>query len=110
MEGPPVKTFQKSRMEHCCQRVDYLPSEIMCYDYLLKILLEEKQKEVEREKMKKTISHLIQDAAIKARKEVRSLIIHKMQNLRPKTKCCLYTLKLKSLCVYSQGLSMKLLM
>lgn len=36
------------------------------------ILLEEKQKEVEREKMKKTISHLIQDAAIKARKEVES--------------------------------------
>lgn len=36
------------------------------------ILLEEKQKEVEREKMKKTISQLIQDAAIKARKEVES--------------------------------------
>ncbi|XP_029393744.1 sodium channel and clathrin linker 1 isoform X3 [Mus pahari] len=36
------------------------------------ILLEEKQKEAEREKMKKTISQLIQDAAIKARKEVES--------------------------------------
>ncbi|XP_031232569.1 sodium channel and clathrin linker 1 isoform X6 [Mastomys coucha] len=36
------------------------------------ILLEEKQKEVDREKMKKTISQLIQDAAIKARKEVES--------------------------------------
>lgn len=56
---------------------------MMCFDYLLKILLEEKQKEVDREKMKKTISQLIQDAAIKARKEVRSLIIRKMQSLRP---------------------------
>ncbi|XP_021013570.1 sodium channel and clathrin linker 1 isoform X4 [Mus caroli] len=36
------------------------------------ILLEEKQKEVDREKMKKTMSQLIQDAAIKARKEVES--------------------------------------
>ncbi|XP_052036528.1 sodium channel and clathrin linker 1 isoform X5 [Apodemus sylvaticus] len=36
------------------------------------ILLEEKQKEADREKMKKTISQLIQDAAIKARKEVES--------------------------------------
>ncbi|CAO2613304.1 Sodium channel and clathrin linker 1, partial [Lemmus lemmus] len=36
------------------------------------ILLEEKQKEDDREKMKKTISQLIQDAAIKARKEVES--------------------------------------
>ena len=42
------------------------------FDYLLKILLEEKQKEVDREKMKKTMSQLIQDAAIKARKEVES--------------------------------------
>ncbi|XP_027247707.1 sodium channel and clathrin linker 1 isoform X3 [Cricetulus griseus] len=33
------------------------------------ILLEEKQKEDDREKMKKTMSQLIQDAAIKARKE-----------------------------------------
>ncbi|KAH0516976.1 Sodium channel and clathrin linker 1 [Microtus ochrogaster] len=33
------------------------------------ILLEEKQKEDDREKMKKTISQLIQDAAVKARKE-----------------------------------------
>ncbi|XP_038203686.1 sodium channel and clathrin linker 1 isoform X1 [Arvicola amphibius] len=36
------------------------------------ILLEEKQKEDDREKMKKTISQLIQDAAVKARKEVES--------------------------------------
>lgn len=36
------------------------------------ILFEEKQKEADREKMKKTISQLIQDAAIKARKEVES--------------------------------------
>ncbi|XP_052586569.1 sodium channel and clathrin linker 1 isoform X1 [Peromyscus californicus insignis] len=36
------------------------------------ILLEEKQKEDDREKMKKTISQLIQDAALKARKEVES--------------------------------------
>ncbi|XP_051041630.1 sodium channel and clathrin linker 1 isoform X3 [Phodopus roborovskii] len=36
------------------------------------ILLEEKQKEDDREKMKKTISQLIQDASIKARKEVES--------------------------------------
>lgn len=36
------------------------------------ILLEEKQKEADREKMKKTVSQLIQDAAIKARKEVES--------------------------------------
>lgn len=36
------------------------------------ILLEEKQKEDDREKLKKTISQLIQDAAIKARKEVES--------------------------------------
>ncbi|XP_029417892.1 sodium channel and clathrin linker 1 [Nannospalax galili] len=36
------------------------------------ILLEEKQKEDDREKMKKTVSQLIQDAAIKARKEVES--------------------------------------
>ncbi|XP_012968498.1 sodium channel and clathrin linker 1 isoform X3 [Mesocricetus auratus] len=36
------------------------------------ILLEEKQKEDDREKMKKTISQLFQDAAIKARKEVES--------------------------------------
>lgn len=36
------------------------------------ILLEEKQKEADREKMKKTISQLIQDAAVKARKEVES--------------------------------------
>ncbi|KAL1778168.1 sodium channel and clathrin linker 1 isoform X1, partial [Sigmodon hispidus] len=36
------------------------------------ILLEEKQKEDDREKMKKTISQLIQDAAMKARKEVES--------------------------------------
>lgn len=45
---------------------------MMCFDYLVKILLEEKQKEAEREKMKKTISQLMQDAAIKARKEVES--------------------------------------
>ena len=57
---------------------------MMCFDYLVKILLEEKQKEADREKMKKTISQLIQDAAIKARKEVRSLIIRTMQNLSPK--------------------------
>lgn len=36
------------------------------------ILLEERQKEADREKMKKTVSQLIQDAAIKARKEVES--------------------------------------
>ncbi|KAL6092896.1 hypothetical protein STEG23_027592, partial [Scotinomys teguina] len=36
------------------------------------ILLEEKQREDDREKMKKTISQLIQDAARKARKEVES--------------------------------------
>lgn len=36
------------------------------------ILLEEKQKEDDREKMRKTISQLIQDAAVKARKDVES--------------------------------------
>nr|XP_044987609.1 sodium channel and clathrin linker 1 isoform X7 [Jaculus jaculus] len=34
------------------------------------VLLEEKQKEEDREKMKKTISQLLQDASIKARKEI----------------------------------------
>nr|XP_044987600.1 sodium channel and clathrin linker 1 isoform X2 [Jaculus jaculus] len=36
---------------------------------LPEVLLEEKQKEEDREKMKKTISQLLQDASIKARKE-----------------------------------------
>lgn len=39
----------------------------------LKALLEEKQKEKDIEKMKETISRLLQDAAIRTRKEVRSL-------------------------------------
>nr|XP_044987607.1 sodium channel and clathrin linker 1 isoform X5 [Jaculus jaculus] len=37
---------------------------------LPEVLLEEKQKEEDREKMKKTISQLLQDASIKARKEI----------------------------------------
>lgn len=40
------------------------------------VLFEEKQKEDDREKMKKTISQLIQDAAVKARKEVESTKKH----------------------------------
>lgn len=39
----------------------------------LKALLEEKQKEQDIEKMKETVSRVTQDAAIRIRKEVRSL-------------------------------------
>lgn len=49
-------------------------------DYFLKVLLEEKQKEEEIEKMKEKISQLIQDAVIRTRKEVSVFNIFKIQN------------------------------
>lgn len=45
-------------------------------DYFLKALLEEKQKEEDIEKMKETISRLVQDATIRTRKEVRGFKLY----------------------------------
>lgn len=45
---------------------------VIMSNYFLKALLEDKQKQEEIEKMKETVSQIVQDAAVRTKKVVRS--------------------------------------
>ena len=45
---------------------------VITSNYFLKALLEDKQKQEEIEKMKETVSQIVQDAAVRTKKVVRS--------------------------------------